>query len=97
TGKTLRDIVEYGQSFAEAEYNNVFNRALQAYGARSQASRDAFAPRLAQWQFLSQAELARALAQFNAQIQGGRGGGGGSPDREVYDPEPQPPAYPRTV
>jgi hypothetical protein len=64
TGGTLKDLVEYGQNFASNEYQNVFNRALQAYMARYQAQRDMFAPHLAEWQARAGAEQASGLAGF---------------------------------
>ena len=69
TGGTLKDITEYGQNFASNEYGNVFNRALSAYDRKYQGAKDRYAPQLAQWNMLSQAELQAALAQFGNQHQ----------------------------
>jgi hypothetical protein len=67
TGGTLKDIVDYGQNFASQEYGNVYNRALQGFDRKYQGVRDTYAPKLAQWQMLSQAELQAALAQYARQ------------------------------
>ena len=64
TGGTLKDIMEYGQNFAAQEYGNVFNRALNVYDREYQGAKDQFAPKYGEWQFLSGAEKARALAAF---------------------------------
>lgn len=77
TGGTLKDLIQYGQNFGAQEYNNVFGRSLQAYDRRYQGERDAFAPRLAEWQNRVAAERARALAEFEVANRS-RGGGGGS-------------------
>jgi len=80
TGGTLKDLVAYGQNFGAQEYSNVFNRALQGYQAKYQGQKDAFAPRMAAWQNAAQAERARALAMFQANVQkslANSGGGGG--------------------
>ena len=65
TGGTLKDLLEYGQNFAAQEYNNVFNRSLQAYGARYRAAYDAYAPRLMEWQSRFGAGQEGAMAAFN--------------------------------
>jgi hypothetical protein len=64
TGTTLKDLVDYNQSFAANEYQNVYNRALQAYLTRYQAQRDMFAPHLAEWQQRANAEQQSGLAAF---------------------------------
>lgn len=97
TGGTLKDIVEYGQNFAAQEYGQVYNRALSAYDRQYQGAHDAFAPRMAEYQTKSQAEIARANALYNQQWQAyqfahqNRGGGGGSPT--YYEPPPNPSTY----
>lgn len=78
TGGTLKDLIEYGQNFASNEYGDAYNRALQAFDRKYQGMHDSFAPRLMQYQTMSQAEIARAMAQFNNAHRGGGGGG--------YDP-----------
>lgn len=88
TGGTLKDITEYGQNFASNEYGNVFNRALNAYDRQYQGAKDKYAPRLAQWQMMSQGELQAALAQFAAQNRGGGGGGGGYNQIPAFDWNP---------
>lgn len=65
TGGSLKDLIGYGQKFASEEYGNVFNRALSSYDRQYQGAHDAFAPRLAQWQTLSNAEMQAVLAQYN--------------------------------
>lgn len=69
TGGTLKDILEYGQNFGAQEYSNVFNRALQAYGAQYQAAKDEYAPYLAQYQNQFGAEQSRAMAEFQRQME----------------------------
>ena len=69
TGGTLKDILEYGQNFASQEYQNVYDRALRGYGANYQAAKDEFAPQFAQYQNQFQAEQARAMAEFNRQME----------------------------
>jgi hypothetical protein len=64
TGTTLKDLVDYNQNFASSEYQNVYNRALQAYLTRYQAQRDMFAPHLAEWQQRANAEQQSGLAAF---------------------------------
>ena len=65
TGGTLKDILGYGQNFASSEYQNVFDRALQAYNTKYQAAKDQYAPYLLQWQTLAQIGEQNALANFN--------------------------------
>lgn len=91
TGGTLKDIAEYNQNFASGEFQNEFNRSLQSFGTRYQGAKDEYAPLLAQWQTMANADLQRALAAYgrdtiwyNPNAQRGGGGGGG-----VYDPEPE--------
>jgi len=91
SGGTLKDLIQYGQNFASNEYNNSFQRALQAYGSRYQLAKDEFAPRLAGWQTQAQSALQQWLAQYNRGTiwnnpHAGGGGGGGT-----YDPFPEPP------
>lgn len=95
SGGTLRDITEYGQKFGAQEYGNVFNRALSAFDRKYQGAKDAYAPQLARWQALANAETQAGLAAFNAAHRGG-GGGGGTP-QIPYDlllgPPPTMPDY----
>jgi hypothetical protein len=84
TGGTLKDLLEYGQNFASNEYGGAYNRALQAFDRKYRGMHDAFAPELLRYQTLSQAEIQRALAQFQNANKGGGGGGG-------YDPIEPPP------
>lgn len=69
TGGTLKDLAAWNQNFASEEYSNVFNRALQAYGAQYQAERDMFAPQFADWQARFGAEQAAGLAGFEGEWQ----------------------------
>jgi hypothetical protein len=95
TGGTLKDFVEYGQNFGAAEYNNVFNRALQGYDREYRGAYDAFAPQLADYNNRFRAETASGLAAYDrdwqqyvfANTPHGGGGGGGGP----IDPPPEPP------
>lgn len=64
TGGTLKDILEYGQNFGAAEYSNVFNRALQTYGAKLQGAEAEYAPQIEQYRMRFGAEQARGLAEF---------------------------------
>ncbi len=100
TGGTLKDIVEYNQLFASQEYGHVFNRALGAYDRSYQAAtgaydrayqgrRDMFAPRLADWQLRSQADIQRGMAAYGYNTRSNGGGGGGVPDD--IPPPPTPP------
>lgn len=94
TGGHNKDILQYGQNLASQTYSNVFDRALKAYGARYQAQRDMFAPRLAEWQNRAAAERAKQLAMFNAQFMNRGGGGGGydplQAELDILGPEPVP-------
>jgi hypothetical protein len=80
TGGTLKDILDYGQNFASQEYGNVFNRALGEYDRKYVGAKDEFAPLLAQWSMLSNAEIQRVLAAYARDtgllLKGGGGGGG---------------------
>lgn len=94
TGGTLRDLTEYGQRFGQQEYSNVYNRALQQYDRTYQGAKDAYAPMLARWNKMADAEIQRALAVYGRR--GGGGGGGGSslpPLDVILGPPPVPPNY----
>lgn len=97
SGGTLQDLVEYGQKFGQQEYGNVFNRALQQFDRRYQGAKDAYAPQLARWQTLANAETQAGLAAFNARHRGGGGGGGGGgglpPLDVILGPPPTMPDY----
>lgn len=69
TGGTLKDFIEYGQNFGAQEYSNVFNRALQAYGAKYQRAKDMFAPRMMEYQLQFGAEQAAAMAEYDREAQ----------------------------
>lgn len=94
TGGTLKDIADYNQNFASNEYGNEFNRALQTFGTQYQGAKDEYAPLLAEWSTLANADLQRALAAYGRDTiwynpnQGG-GGGGSSP---IILPPPSPPS-----
>jgi hypothetical protein len=64
TGGTLKDLMEYGQNFATQTYTDVFNRALSAYDRQYQASKDIFAPSMAEYQLKGEAQKEAALAQY---------------------------------
>lgn len=96
SGGTLRDILEYGQKFAAQEYGNVYNRALSEYDRTYQAAKDAYAPRLAQWQMQAQGERDRALALYGKN-RGGGGGGGDYIPPDILGPPPTPPDYAHTA
>lgn len=64
TGGTLKDISDYGQNTASAEYQNVYNRALQTYGATYQAAKDMYSPNLLGWQTQMGYGQQDALAAF---------------------------------
>lgn len=75
SGGTLKDLQNYGQNLASQEYGNVFNRnmqqyeakykgALDAYNSRYTSAKDEFTPRFSEWQTLTGAEQARAMAEF---------------------------------
>ena len=68
TGGTLSDLMEYGQNFAAQEYNNVFNRAMGAYGLDYTAAHDAYAPLFAQWQMKAGGEKDAQLARYQADL-----------------------------
>ena len=67
TGGTLKDLIEYGQNFGAQEYQNVFNRALQAYQPAYQAAKDQFAPLFAQYNNQFGAEQGRGNLAFGRQ------------------------------
>ena len=87
TGGTLKDFIDYNQNFASQEYGQEFNRARDIYDRTYQAQKDIYAPKLAAYQNLTQAEMVKALAAYQRpwemyQFQhnkGGGGGGGGNP------------------
>ena len=56
TGGTLKELMAYGQGLASQEYQNAFNRYMQGYDRQYRGAYDEYAPRLAEWQFLSGAE-----------------------------------------
>lgn len=89
SGGTLKDLVQYGQNFATQEYANVFNRALQGYGANYQRAKDMFAPRMAEWQQRARAHQAARMAEWQASLmnRGGGGGGGYQPLPDDFEPQ----------
>lgn len=50
TGGTLKDILGWGNKFAEQNYGGVFDRYARGYDARYQAAKDKYAPNLLGWQ-----------------------------------------------
>lgn len=96
SGGTLQDIVDFGQKLGTQEYGNVYNRALSAFDRRYQGEKDRYAPQLARWQTLANAEIQAGLAAFGRR--GGGGGGGGLPPLDVLlGPPPQMPSYPSSM
>lgn len=95
TGGTLTDVNQYGQRFAESEFKNVYDRALQAHGANYRAAHDEFAPQLAHWQVLANAHQQAQLAQFGYQwqqhLQPHHGGGNEVPLELLIGPPPKTP------
>lgn len=69
TGGHLTDVLKYGQNFAQAEYSNVFERALRGYGAYYQGAKDRFAPQLSEWTTKANWERQRAIAEFNRYLE----------------------------
>lgn len=49
TGGALKGLNDYAQNSASQEYSNIYNRALQKYGADYQLSKDEFAPQFADY------------------------------------------------
>lgn len=50
TGGSLEDFINYGQSSASQEYQNMYQRAIDTYNVQEGAQKDKFAPQLAGWQ-----------------------------------------------
>jgi hypothetical protein len=50
TSGTMQDLINYGQQAAAQQYQNVYNRAAQAYGMNEQTAKDIFAPRYGSWE-----------------------------------------------
>lgn len=69
TGGTLKDIAGYGQDLASQEYGNMFNRALQGWGANYQGEKDAFAPQYGAWETMYGGDLSRWTTGQNAALQ----------------------------
>lgn len=74
TGGTLEGILNYGQNYASNEYQNVYNRALQSYGANLGTAEANFAPQMAQYNLQGQGSLqafqqAMQLYQIQQQIE----------------------------
>jgi len=90
TGGTLKDLASWNQGFASQEYDAEARRQLGAFQTNYQAEKDEYAPTFANWQFLSNAALQKALAQYSRGTvwnnPNARSGGGGAP--APYDPEP---------
>lgn len=64
SGASYKGLEDYGQASASQEYQNVFQRALDAYNLREQGRKDEFAPRLLNYNNLFGAAQAGGLAGF---------------------------------
>lgn len=83
TGGTLKGIYDYGRNFSGSEYQQGFDNAYRVYDTNRQTARDRFAPGMARYQFMNQAELAAKLAQYQRVFDIYRlehSGSGGGPD-----------------
>jgi len=56
TGGSLKELANWSQELAAQEYNNVYNRALQAFDRLYTGRKDEFAPLLAEWSVRAAAE-----------------------------------------
>ena len=65
TSGTLKDILDYGQGAASQEYENIFNRGLQTWGAQYQGQKDAFAPQYGSWSTVYGGDLSKYLQREN--------------------------------
>lgn len=90
SGGTLKDLATWNQDFAAQEYNNVASRALGVFDRRYQGAKDEYAPLLAEWSTMSNAQLQKALAEYarGTVWNAPRGGGGGGVDLDVM-PNPE--------
>jgi hypothetical protein len=79
SGGTLKDLATWNSDFAAQEYGAVANRALNVFDRRYQGARDEYAPLLAEWSQMSNAQLQKALAEYSRGTvwNAPRGGGGG--------------------
>jgi hypothetical protein len=68
TSGTLKDIIDYGQQAASQEYGNMFDRALQTWGAQYQGEKDAFAPSYGSWQTVYGTDFDRWKTQFGGDL-----------------------------
>lgn len=64
TGGTLENILGFGQQTASQEYQNVFQRALDAYDRQYGAAKDQFTPQYNGWALKANAEQAAGLAGY---------------------------------
>lgn len=68
TGGTLRDLVDYGQNFASQEYNNFYNRALQAYDRDFQAAASEYESQYGPWALRAGQDFGAWEAWLDAQL-----------------------------
>lgn len=69
TGGTLRDLVDYGQQAAQQQYGDVYNRALQGYGANVGAMQAEFAPQFQAYQQQQDLGYNRWATQYGGNLQ----------------------------
>lgn len=83
TGGTLKDLIGWGNRFAEQNYGNVFNRSAQTYGMNREnalgnyltnynVSRDVFDRNYGQARDIYDRDYQAALAEFNPRFEGSR-------------------------
>lgn len=65
TGGTLKDILGWGNKFAEQNYGGVFDRYARGYDARYQAAKDKYSPNLLGWQTRTAFGTNAALQAWN--------------------------------
>lgn len=68
TSGTLKDLMNYGQQAAAQQYQNVFNRDLQAWGANYQGQKDQFAPQYGAWQTQYGGDLSKWSTQYGGDL-----------------------------
>jgi hypothetical protein len=76
TGGTLKNVLAWGNKFAEQNYGNVYNRALSAFDRLYQGELDMYKPLLTEWQTRTAGNMraadqawAREMDLYRAQIE----------------------------